>query len=377
MTAPSLPVDIWLIVFDYIDAAYHVLDDTDADSLTILWCIVRNVSPYLRDCIDEHFRHGVLQNMLIDLSYSNMNHHGGPAFVHLHVPMRFSHPLSDGTRAVFRQHAYRENAARRMHTGSIRGWVPFAERWYAETRKPQPQVEHQGKAKALIGPSAWEKEHLNLRNTLSGEDKTTYLAALRDHTSIGRGYRPPYYLKLREAVNDTELVDLAIDVEAREISFDWRRTLALFFVEQRFVMLAERGIGKRSVYDVDLVAAASRAQATMHMQDYWNSNNRRARRKRLQPWVNGNKHRMTPEDRLKAEDRVEYTKDQVRRNLRRENLRELKLLDFTRELEEVVPEACAEDLPYLLQWPWVHEDMYMAPRKPVQLKCGPKGCSIM
>jgi hypothetical protein len=377
MSPPSLPLDIWLIVFEYVDAAYYVLDDTDADSLTILWCIVRNVSPYLRDCIDEYFRRGVLQNMLINLSYSNINYCGGPDFTRLHVPMRFSHFSSDGARAVFRQSGYRDLDRSRVHSGCIRGWVPFAERWCVEMRKPKPKIMHREKAKARTGPPAWEEEHLNLRNTLTGADKTNYLASLRDHTSIGRGYRPPYYLKLREAVNDTELVDLAVDIEAHEISFDWHRTFALFFVEQRFIMLAERGIGKRAVYDTDLVAAISRTTQGMHTQDYWNSSHRRARRKRLQPWVIENKHRMTPEDRAKAEDRVEYTKDRIRRRLRTENLRELELSEFCREWHEIVSQACAEDLPYLLQWPWVHEDTYMVPRKPVQLKCDLKGCLIM
>ena len=236
---------------------------------------------------------------------------------------------------------------------------------------------HKEKARSNPRPPAWEKEHLSLRNTLVGEGKTGYLASLRDHTSIGRGYRPPHYLKIREAVNDTALVDLAIDCEAREISFDWRRTFALFFVEQHFIMIAEGNVGKQRIYDPDVVAAASRTQASMHMHDYWNSSNRRARRKRLQSWVNDNKHRMTPEDRLKAEDRVERTKHQARRNLRHGNLRELVLADITRGMEEVVPDSCAEDLPYLLQWPWVHDDTYMVPRKPVQLKCGPQGCSMM
>lgn len=86
----------------------------------------------------------------------------------------------------------------------------------------------------------------------------------------------------------------------------------------------------------------------------------RARRKRLQPRVVANKHRMTPEDRAKAEDRVEFTKDRIRRRLRHENLRELELPEFCREWHEVVPQGCAEDLPYLMQWPWVHENTYMA-----------------
>ncbi|KAF3036454.1 hypothetical protein E8E12_005779 [Didymella heteroderae] len=375
MSAPSLPLDIWLIVFEYIDAAYNALDDTDADSLTILWCIIRNVSPYLRDCIDEYFRHGVLQKLLINLTYSNINHYGGPGFAHLHVPMRFSHLSSNGTKVVLHQCGYRDLDRGRVHSGCIRGWVPFMERWCGEMRKPKPQVIHREKAKAPTGLPAWEKEHLNLRNTLSGPEKTNFLAALRDHTSIGRGYRPPFYLKLREAINDTELVDLAVDIEAREISFDWRRTLALFFVEQRFIMLAERGVGKRLLYDADLVAAMGRTTNGVHMQDYWNSSHRRARRKRLQSWVRDNMHRMTPEDRAKAEDRVEHTKDRIRRRLRNENLRELP--EFCQEWHEVVLQACAEDLPYLLQWPWIHEDTYITPRKPVQLKCGFKGCSLM
>ncbi|KAJ4985661.1 hypothetical protein SVAN01_08836 [Stagonosporopsis vannaccii] len=376
MIARSLPVDIWLIIFEYIDAAHNVLDDIDVDSLTVLWCIVRNVSPYLRDCIDEYFRRGVLQSILVDLSYSNINHHGGPVFNLLDVPLRFSHLSPDGTKAILRQMAYHSIGKGLIYPGSVRGWVPFAERYAAEICRPKPQVVR-GKTEGISAPPAWEREHLDMRNRLAGGAKTIYLAFLRDHTSIGRGYRPPHYIKIREAVNDTELVDLAIDLEAREISFDWRRTFALFFVEQRFIMLAESSLAKQRTYDPDVVAAANRAQITMHMHDYWNSNSRRARRKRLQPWVNDNKHRMTPEDRLKAEDRVEHSKHQIRRFLRLEKLREPVQDDFSREAEEKVPDKCAEDLPYLLQWPWVHDDTYMAPRKPVRLKCAVKGCSSM
>lgn len=276
-----------------------------------------------------------------------------------------------------RQMAYRSVGNGRIFTGSVRGWVPFAERYATEICRPKLQVVRGGKAESVPALPAWETEHLDMRNTLAGEDKANYLASLRDHTSIGRGYRPPHYIKIREAVNDTELVDLAINLEAREISFDWRRTFALFFAEQRFIMFAENSFAKQRTYDPDVVAAASRAQASMHMHDSWNSSNRLARRKRLESWVNDNKHRMTPEDRLKAEDRVERTKHQVRRNLRHGTLRELAQDDIRREGEEKVPEKCAEDLPYLLQWPWVHDDTYMAPRKPVQLKCAAKGCSMM
>lgn len=378
MTVPCLPVDVWLIIFKYVDATYDLLDDIDADSLTVLWCIVRNVSPHIRDCIDEYFRHGVLQRTLIDLSYSSINYSAGPSFVHLHLPMRFSHLSSDGTRAVFRQMAYRTSGSSHTNRGCIRGWLPFAERYSSETHRPKPQVERGRWISNFQGMTpAWEREHLKLRNTLVGEEKINYLASLRDHTSIGRGYRPPYYFKIREAVNDTELVGLAVNIEKREISFDWRCTFTSFFVEQRFVMLAESGLSKQRTYDRDLVVAASRVQASMHMHDHWNSNSRRARRKRLQSWVAVNKDRMTPEDRLQAEDRVERTKQQVRRNLRVDNLRDLITVDFAWELKEMVPNRCAEDLPYLLQWPWIQDDMYTTPRKPVQLRCGPRGCCTM
>lgn len=380
MTTSSLPIDIWLIVFEHIDADHNVLDDIDADSLTILWCIVRNVSSYLRDCVDEYFRRRVLRNAFIDLAYSNMNHHGGPTFAHLHVPMQFSYLMSDGARAVFRQvqySAYDIRSSGLIHGGSVRGWVRFAERYCAETQKPKPQVLHRGEAQSVTGPPAWEKKHSSLCSILIGDEKTNYLAALRDHASIARGYRPPYYLKIREAVNDTELVDLVVDCEAREVSFDWRRTFALFFTEQHFVMLAERSRSKQHVHDPELVTAAGRAQTSMHLHDHWNSSVRRARRKRLQSWVNDNKHRITSEDRLEVEDRVERTKHQVRRNLRRGNLQELTAAGLEREKEEIVPEKCAEDPPFPPQWPRGRDDMYVAPRKPVRIRCDPKGCSVM
>ncbi|KAF2633759.1 hypothetical protein BU25DRAFT_405625 [Macroventuria anomochaeta] len=143
------------------------------------------------------------------------------------------------------------------------------------------------------------------------------------------------------------------------------------------IQLAQGTIGKQRTYNPDVAATASRAQAAMHFHDHWNSNSKRVRRKRLQPWLADNKHRMTPEDRLKAEDRVGRTKDLVRRILRHEKLCELTLTDFTREMGGVVSEKCAEDLPYLLQWPWGHDDMYATPIRPLQLRCRSKGCSTM
>ena len=343
MTVPYLPVDIWLIIFAYVDATLDVLDDNDAESLTFLWCKVRDVSHYLRECIDEYFRHGVLQSMLVDLNYSNINYYGGPSFAYVDVPMRFSHLSSDGTRATFRQMAYISKFNKRAKSGSVRGWVPFAERYATETRKPKPQVVREVPSRSVSGPPAWEKENVQLCNTLVGDSKATYLASLRIHTSIGRGDQPPHYLKIRKAVNDTELVDLSIDVDAREISFDWRRTFASFFVERHFVMLAEQ------------------AQPSMDIHSYRNNSSRRAtreraRRRRLQDWFIANKHRMTLEDSLQVESLVRYKKNQAQRNLRWKNICELTTGDIVRGEEEVVPEQCSS---------LFHKDMEATPRKPV------------
>lgn len=341
MATPYLPVDIWLIIFAYVDAALDVLDDNDAESLTFLWCKVRNVSRCLRDCIDEYFHHGVLRSMLVELNYSNINSYGGPSFAYVHVPMRFSHLSSDGTRAVFLQMAYITSVSIRAKAGSVRGWVPFAERYSAETCKPKPQVMRGVMSRSVPGPPAWEKEHVQLFDTLVGDSRTTYLASLRLHTSIGRGDWPPHYLKIRKAANDTELVDLGIDVDAREISFDWRRTFASFFVERHFVMLA------------------GQAQPSMDMHNYRNNSGRRAtheraRRRRLQDWFIANKHRMTPEDRLQVESSVRFKKNQARRNLRCKNICELTAGDIERGEKEVVPEQCSS---------LTQKDMEAIPRK--------------
>lgn len=358
-TSVGLPIDVWLLVFEHID-------DLDA-----LWSVVRNVSRFLRDCVDEHFRHGVLPNTLIDLHYTTIHAHSGPSFSYLHMPMHFSRLSSHGTHAVFHQMAY-THYPRLTAGGSVRGWVPFIERYCRETIKPQPVVLR--KSSSNKSPPLWEQEHLNLRNTLVGEDKTSYTRMLRDHISIGRGDRPPYHLKIHEYINDTELVGLQIDWELCQLSFDWRRTFSAFFQEQHFIALADRNLGKKRAYDDDLNLAAARIGFDITRQSSKATiDARRARRKRLQPWAAKNKHRMTPEHRWQTENAVEHDKFNVQRNLRHDNLRSLVLEEL--DCEELVPERCADDLPYLLMWPWGGENTFFAPRKP--LRCNPNCCTIL
>ncbi|KAF2133379.1 hypothetical protein P153DRAFT_156077 [Dothidotthia symphoricarpi CBS 119687] len=355
----ALPVDVWLLVFDNID------------DLDLLWSVVRNVSHFLRGCVEEHFRHGVLRTALVDLHYSTVHSHSGPSFSYLHLPMHFSRLSSDGTRAIFRQMAY-THYPRLAAGGSVRGWVPFVERYCEETLKSMPVVLH--KRSSTKAPPLWEQEHFDLRNTLAGEDKTSYLSELRDHTSIGRGYRPPYYIKISEHINDTELVSLEIDCEAREISFEWRRTFSAFFQERHFIALSGKNMGKKRAYDDDVSLAAARLGYDLAKQSNVAAYDaRRARRKRLQPWVVKNKHRMTPDHRWKIENAVECEKFHVKHNMHRGNLRELKPEELV--CEELVPERCADDLPYLLMWPWGGEDTFFTPRKPVE--CSPSCCTVL
>jgi hypothetical protein len=58
MTPSALPVELWLLIFDY-------LSDHD-----VLWSTVRNVCSHLRICIDEFFRYAVVPNTLVALHYT-------------------------------------------------------------------------------------------------------------------------------------------------------------------------------------------------------------------------------------------------------------------------------------------------------------------
>ena len=222
-------------------------------------------------------------------------------------------------------------------TGSVRGWVPFAERYSADIGKPKPQVVRGVTSRSVPGPPAWEKEHIQLCDTLDDVTKHFYLVDLRYHTSVGRGDRPPHYLKIREAVNDTELVDLSIDIDAREISFNWRRTSASFFVEQHFVMIAER-------WQTPPVRVAGKKSKPK----YRNDSSRRARCKRLQDQFVTNKHCGTLYDRLWVKRSVMRNEGGARRNLRCENIRKLTADDIVRGEEEIAPEQCAEDFVVLV-----------------------------
>ncbi|KAF2016182.1 hypothetical protein BU24DRAFT_409321 [Aaosphaeria arxii CBS 175.79] len=353
--APSLPIDIWLLVFAQVD------DDL------FLWSTCRNVSQFLRDCVDEFFAHRVLPGVLIDLFYSDIHTISGPEYHYVHVPMVFDRLERHGLRAVFQQRAYNKLPRCRM-TGSLHGWVPFIERYCEEVHRQRPIIHNKSSSDA--GRPLWEQEHEYLRNTLLIGEKDDYLLNVGDMTGIARGDRPPFYIKIWDIVDDTDLVGLTIDCERREISFNWRKTLNLFCRQQLWIGPINDFSAQHRVYDKELDAVAS-----LYMdQDLIFTRSGRARQKRLRPWTVKNKHRMSPEVRLWTARRIDNEKNRLKQYLTHSNL--LPLPEDIDDLEERVPQSLAQDHPDLLFWPWIDSDTYFIPPRrsaPAKLTC----CSIL
>ncbi|KAF2262778.1 hypothetical protein CC78DRAFT_534519 [Lojkania enalia] len=358
MAAPTLPVDVWLLVF------------AQLDDINLLWSTVRNVSRFLRACVDEFFSHGVIQQTFVDLHYSDFHFRSGPVNNYIHVPMVFAGLLEGGARAVFQQRAYCQFDSS-MRQGSVRGWVPFIERCHKELQLPAPRVLN--KSKASEAPPLWELEHSRWRNALAGDAKRAYLLTMGNMTSIGRGDRPPYYLKIADHVNDSELVDLVVDCERHEISFDWRRTFSMFFLEVEFAARASQSSGTKTVYDKDLIATLKRYP----YENDWYDDRVRARSKRLAAWTAKNKHRSSPDFRLWTLNRVGLEKDRVRRFLTHKNLQPVPEEQEVVMAQELVPERLADDHPNLLFWPWGDDDVFFVPTSMKRAKLCNANCCVV
>ena len=353
MRGVTLPVDIWLLVFE------------EMDDVNILWSHVRNVSHLLRAYIDEFFRHGVIQNTFIDLHYSDIHTSSGPTYGHIHVPMVFDRWSEDGRRAVFQQRAYKEYDWPYVR-GSVRGWVPFIDRYHEETQRGRLEVLN--KSKADVAPPLWERDYMYWRNTLNDDHKRTYLKNLSIMTSIGRGDRPPFFINVfnsARGVKDTDIVDIVVNCEKHEVSFDWRQTYTFFFREDEFERRASDAPPNKChyIYDKEL-----NDMDALWMQGHRkNDHTIRARQKRLSEWYALNKHRMSPEHRMWTQERA-YTEGQrLGLLMRRENLIPVPI-DGSNGDEEIVPETCAET-PTAIRWePWADVNAYYAQPHKVKMK---------
>jgi hypothetical protein len=299
-----------------------------------------------------------------------------PSFYGLYVPMQFDRLSDDGSRAIFRQFKHKDHALGSSYKmkGSLRGWVPFIERYCLETGKPAPLVLN--KTKSAPGPVLWEQEY-KLHLTSSRAHRRRYL---RDHTSIGRGDRPPFFIRLPPYIHDTELVHLSIDCSVSEISVDWRRTLSAFFLERHFIVLADQNAGEPRLYDTALISANNNVRLISpriqrQSDDRHAVNWRRVRRKRLQTWANKNKKRISNEHRPMTEDRVAEMLELLYYEscFQVENLFEVDDEDL--DVEELVPERCAKDWSKLILWPDGSRAFKQAKKEVKVHHC--RGCVVM
>ena len=168
---PSLPAEVWINVF-----RYH----TD---LAHLWNIVRRVSPTLRACVERAFAEHFLRDVHIDFQLEKYNLGG-----------RSKRP------EVSTRYA-------RRGKGEDKGIA-----WYKDER-PEPSL---GKGNSAKGQEQYQKvTHRWVENVKNWKAEM-----------------PNYTISIGDLVNDTELPGLSIDVAQREITFDWKKALQLFFREQ-------------------------------------------------------------------------------------------------------------------------------------------------
>ncbi|KAH6868512.1 hypothetical protein BKA58DRAFT_196178 [Alternaria rosae] len=169
---PSLPAEVWINVF-----RYH----TD---LAHLWNVVRRVSPTLRACVEHAFGEHFLKEIHIDFQLEKYNLGG-----------KSKRP---------------EVSTRLARRGKGKDKLTA---WFKDER-PDPGSEKAGGKK--------DREHYHKVTRRWEENVKNWKAEMPNYTiSIGD-----------LLVNDTELPDLSIDVAAREINFNWKNMLQLFFREQ-------------------------------------------------------------------------------------------------------------------------------------------------
>ncbi|KAF2451047.1 hypothetical protein P171DRAFT_151455 [Karstenula rhodostoma CBS 690.94] len=171
---PSLPPELWIRILTY------------NNDLTHLWTVCRNVSSHFRAYTEQVFADSVLRNMNIDFHLEKYNLGGKSK--RPEVPTSFARfvpgiKLENGDRektlVCFRDQRKKSEIA----SGMKKEYNRIMERWESNVKEWKPEM-------------------------------------------------PNYTIQIGSNVNDTELSDLSIDIATRQIEFNWRHTLTLFFREQ-------------------------------------------------------------------------------------------------------------------------------------------------
>lgn len=169
-SCPTLPPEIWTTIFRYHSDLAH------------LWNTCRRVSPTLRACAEYAFGEHFLATITIDFQLEKYNLGGKSK--RPSVPATFDH----------------------LGKGREKGLA-----WFKDTRAKSEFCSGQGK-KAQA-----EYERVMKR--------------WEDNVNGWKPEMPNYTICVDGRVNDTKLPGLRIDVEAREVCFEWKETLRLFFRE--------------------------------------------------------------------------------------------------------------------------------------------------
>jgi hypothetical protein len=176
----SLPAEVWINIF-----RYH----TD---LAHLWNVCRRVSSPLRACVEHAFGEHFLKDMHIDFQLEKYNL-GGKS-----KRPEVSATFARHGKGVEKEIAWYKDERPEMSTG----------------REISLQDKCRGRGTGLQG------RHYREITRRWEENVNNYKAEM-----------PNYVIKIGNLVNDTELPGLRIDAAEREIQFEWRKMLQLFFRE--------------------------------------------------------------------------------------------------------------------------------------------------
>lgn len=180
---PPLPAEIWINIF-----SYH-------NDLANVWTACRRVSSTLRACAEHAFAEHFLGD--IHIYFQLEKHNLGGKSKRPEVPVTFD----------------------RLGKGDEKEIA-----WFRDKRTTLEVCECSG---IRPRPLATPQKHC---------DRT--MRRWEEHVNAYRPEMPNYLIAIQGYVNDTELPGLAIDIKKREIRFEWRKMLHLFYREhERFQIM--------------------------------------------------------------------------------------------------------------------------------------------
>lgn len=171
---PHLPAELWISVLSHVQDCNH------------LWSTCRRVSTDFRSYVETVFADKHIKKTRIEFASQSPYHY--------QIPTVFDRFSDDRKRAYFK-----------------------------DNRPPQYFAEKSMDAQYMLTIRVhWHSSmiwYLGSRDICGGK-----------HEQL-----PPYTIKVRRSINDTDIPGLEINYEAREISFEWTTMYDLFFREEEYV----------------------------------------------------------------------------------------------------------------------------------------------